>query len=356
MKNKERISNVFDYDIIIVGGGPSGSTFARLIANKAKVLLIDKKTNDNTSFKKVCGGLLSEDAQKTLAKYNIAIPKTIIADPQIFSVKVIDLKKKVVQNYQRFYLNLDRHKFDMWLLSLIPNFVNRITNNVTSIERLETGFKVHCNDKTYTTKYIVGADGANSIVRRTFFPKKKIRSYVALQQWFESNESNPYYSCIFDPDTSDCCSWTISKDGYCVYGGAFNKKNCRKNFEKQTTNLETFGLKFGKPLKTEACLVLRPKLFSDYFCGGKGVFLIGEAAGFISPSSLEGFSYAFQSAEALEKSFNNKNINRKYKKNTFKMRLKLFTKNIKSLFIYCPILRYLIMKSKMKSIEVLERE
>ncbi|HKK95992.1 MAG TPA: hypothetical protein VJ916_06755 [Anaerovoracaceae bacterium] len=47
-----------NYDIIIIGGGPAGSTLARLLDKKLSVLLI----NYNEKVKP-CGGLLAPDAQ-----------------------------------------------------------------------------------------------------------------------------------------------------------------------------------------------------------------------------------------------------------------------------------------------------
>ncbi len=56
------------YDIVIVGSGPAGSNLARLIGDKYKVLLIDKRDLENENPKnhtnKCCGGLLAPDAQK----------------------------------------------------------------------------------------------------------------------------------------------------------------------------------------------------------------------------------------------------------------------------------------------------
>ena len=45
--------------------------------------------------------------------------------------------------------------------------------------------------------------------------------------------------------------------------------------------------------------MLRPASFRDFCKGEKGIFLIGEAAGFISASSLEGISSAIGSAKTL---------------------------------------------------------
>lgn len=345
-----------DYDIAIVGAGPAGCTLARLIANKYKVAVIDPKTDSEDSFKKPCGGLLSEDAQKALAKFDLTLPKSVLVDPQIFAVRTIDLKNNLVRHYQRFYINLDRHRFDMWLKSLIPESVVKITDSVKEIIRLEdSGFELRCGSGRLTARYVIGADGACSVVRRQFFPKRKIRSYVAIQQWFPENNPNPFYSCIFDPETSDCCSWSISKDSHFIFGGAFPHSNCRKRFERQKEKLEKLhGFKFGEPEKTEACVVFRPKRISDFVCGSDGVLLVGEAAGFISPSSLEGFSYAINSALTLAQCFlkERDNVEKRYGRASFKMKLRLMGKVAKCPFMYQPFLRKLVMKSEIKAIRV----
>ncbi|MGG8999037.1 FAD-dependent monooxygenase, partial [Escherichia coli] len=46
-------------------------------------------------------------------------------------------------------------------------------------------------------RYLVGADGANSMVRRPLYPDPPIRQYVAIQQWFAEQHPVPFSSCIF---------------------------------------------------------------------------------------------------------------------------------------------------------------
>ncbi|MDE7278511.1 MAG: FAD-binding protein [Oscillospiraceae bacterium] len=353
-----------DFDIAVIGGGPAGATLARLLDGRFRVLLIDGKTDSESSFRKVCGGLLSPDAQKAFAEFDLTLPKDILVDPQIFSVRTIDLQSRRERHYQRFYMNLDRHKFDLWLESLVPERVERFYGRCRKISRSENGaYRLVCRgndglERIVFADKIVGADGAVSAVRRFLYPKKKIRRYTAIQQWFAEEHSNPFYSCIFDPVTSDCCSWSISKDNLFIFGGAFAPRNCRESFERQKKRLAEYGFKFGEPLKTEACVVLRPESPFDIQTGKEGAFLAGEAAGLISPSSLEGISFAVNSARILAEVLNGSSASpqKAYAARILPMRIKIGAKLAKCPFMYKPALRRAVMASGIGSIAVSKSE
>ena len=349
-----------DFDIAVIGGGPAGATLARLLDGRFRTVLIDGKTASESSFRKVCGGLLSPDAQKAFADFDLTLPKDILVDPQIFSVRTIDLQSRRERHYQRFYMNLDRHKFDLWLESLVPENVERRCGRCGKISRNTDGsYRLVCrcddgSERIISADRIVGADGAVSAVRRYLYPKKKIRRYTAIQQWFAEEHANPFYSCIFDPETSDCCSWSISKDSLFIFGGAFAPKGCRESFERQKKRLAEYGFKFGEPLKTEACVVLRPASPFDVSTGRDGAFLIGEAAGLISPSSLEGISFAVNSAKVLAEVLNGgaADPQKAYAVRILPMRIKRAGKLMKCPFMYRPILRKAVMASGVGSISV----
>ena len=111
--------------------------------------------------------------------------------------------------------------------------------------------------------------------------------------------------------------------------------------------MSAFQFQFGKAVKSEKCTVLFPSRWQDFVCGKDNAFLIGEAAGFISASSLEGISYALDSAEILRSVLLKlpEKLNTAYRRATRKLRLKLFGKIVKSRCLTAPALRKWIMRS-----------
>ncbi len=351
------------YDIVIVGSGPAGTNLARLIGDKYNVLLLDKRDLENENPKnlttKCCGGLLAPDAQKMIAKLGLGIPKDILVDPQLFAVRTIDLTNDLERLYQRFYFNMDREKFDRWLVSTLPTCVDKKFNSLfKSFTEVPGGYEIrYIHNKqeiSAKTKVIVGADGAfsrlrNSISKDINTPEK----YIAIQEWFECPHHTPYFTAIFDEEISDFYSWIIPKNNYLLLGSSLRpKENTRKKYDILKTKLNQLGFNFDNKIKTEGAYIYRPKKVSQFYVGKDGIALVGEAAGAISPSSAEGISYALKSslylAQSLEEGFDG--FLDRYKQKVNDIKLNLFIKNLKSPAMYNRFLRQLAMKSDLQSI------
>ncbi len=350
------------YDIVIVGAGPGGAVLASLLGERFRILLLERRSMiqpwTGRNFGKCCGGLLAPDAQKSLATLGIPLPESLIGGPQLFAVRSIDLKCDLERYYQRFYLNIDREAFDRYLVRRSLEH-----SNVTLLDEAE--FLSWCdNTLTYrrrgqagkiTAKRLIAADGAASMVRRLYgaapTPEEK---YVAIQECYECKEILPYYGAFFDSDHTDFYGWTIPKHDGVLFGVALRPgREAQEHFEAMKAKVVQHGFEFGKCLRREGAWLLRPASRGVLWSGQGDIWAVGEAGGWISPSSAEGFSFAFESAKvAAGVLLNNPEATlAEYHRALASMRRRILGKRLKSPLMYQSLLRTLIMKSKITALK-----
>ena len=90
-------------------------------------------------------------------------------------------------------INIDRERFDRWL-SLVPPTVDLRCGALFkgfSAEREAVRVEFRHGGREYTeeVKYLVGADGAFSTLRRQMVPGLFQKTYISLQEWFEAGEN-----------------------------------------------------------------------------------------------------------------------------------------------------------------------
>jgi len=364
------------FDVIIVGGGPAASMLAWRMPQDKQVLIVDRRfllTSERLyEREKCCGGMLDETAQKALAKLGIPVPHEVLVGPQVYAIRAIDLDNQMERYYQKQYVNIDRAKFDSYLLGLAaarPNVtvwqgsfasdVEEEKNGVSVMVRKEDGSKERVG-----ASYLVGADGGGSMVRSylakewkgTAAEKNAPKVYASIQEWHRMPEPLPYYVSTFNESVTDFYSWIIPEGEYMIIGSAIPQgEDVRRRFNLFKADLASKGFDVTKPVKERGAVILRPKFWGSVQSGRGRIFLVGEAAGLISPSSSEGISFALRSGEKLADSFDGKLpvlIRSKYEKELMSLKISIALKSLKSPIMYGKTLRGLVFRTKALSMKV----
>ncbi len=283
------------YDVVVVGAGPSGATAAEDLARSGhKVAFIDRDGRI-----KPCGG---------------AIPPRLIEDfliPDDQLVAKVNTARMISPTGRHvdipiengFVGMVDREHFDEFLRNRAKDAgAHRYTGTFQGIEREGDATKVVFRDKIsgnvikLETKLIIGADGARSNVARLEVPGGDKTPYViAYHEIIEAPDQTDTYDplrcdVVYDGRISpDFYGWVFPHGGQASVGMGSMQKSV--DLKQATADLRAAsGLTDCKTIRKEgAPIPLKPM---DRWDNGKDVVLAGDAAGVVAPSSGEGIYYA----------------------------------------------------------------
>jgi len=308
---KQNIDSIgLGFDVIIVGAGVAGCTLANHLSPDLKILLIDQK---NFPRHKACSGILVNESIDFLK--DESLDKFLVTKTPI-DIEYIDLDNNKSNITKKKFLNSNRFLLDKYLYEKISQKENvYFLDDTRLIECKNTKDNKHLvvliesNGiiKPIITTYLAGCDGASSTVRKNIF-KKDIRFYIGMQELLKTSKQFDHAYFIFDSQITDFYSWIIPKPPYTEIGTLLDPSNTKEKYAQFKQKLEkTFGIIENG--KIDSSIVLRPESVKDICLGTKNIFLCGEAAGLISPSSAEGISYALKSSYFCAKAINSQKEN-----------------------------------------------
>ncbi|MEM9966910.1 MAG: geranylgeranyl diphosphate reductase [Pseudomonadota bacterium] len=283
------------FDVVVVGGGPSGSTAAKDLALSGyKVALIDRAGRI-----KPCGGAVPPRLIK-----DFDIPDSQIV-ARINTARMISPTQRQVDiPIENGYVGMvDREFFDPFLRQrAVAAGAQLFTGTFTKIERDENGTHVLYRDREsketrrLTTRFIIGADGARSSVANAEVPGGDTIPYViAYHEIIEAPDRTESYNpkrcdVIYDGTISpDFYGWVFPHGKSASVGMGTGQDGV--DLKKATAELRVAsGLDQCKTIRREgAPIPLKPL---DKWDNGRDVVLAGDAAGVVAPSSGEGIYYA----------------------------------------------------------------
>ena len=288
-----------NYDVLVVGAGPVGSTYARYMAEKGfKVAILEKKKEIGVPLQ--CAGLLG----KKIKKVNILPDEFIINSVHgAFLHSPDDTVLSVSKKNPEAYV-LDRVGYDKFLAELAANSgVDILLNHkVVKIDSSNGVINIKNSENTkMSADVIVGADGHSSIVSRSFNPPAK--SFQAAQYLVEIGEKrfkNDFVHLYVDSKISPGFFWAIPLSETTARVGLF----ADANYQDLTSYLNELISKrpeLGGSTILKKYYGVIPKQDPHKNLVNDRVILLGDAASQVKPTTGGGLIMGFTCGEIASK-------------------------------------------------------
>ena len=289
------------FDVICVGAGPAGNLAAYLLAEQGlSVLLLEKEVHPRV---KICGGGLTPKALSCIpydisevVHNHIHSARIVFGEENSFSIAVRNAGAVV-----------ERSQFDMFMTSKAKALGVTVLDEVSisDIRQNAELVSVVTSKGNFLSKFLIGADGANSSVKRIIFPKKGDNDAFGIEALYsyQTPKSLSSDEVVFDFGAIEYgYGWLFPKRDHYNVGlyrirktsktGSMKQQMAR--FVRRYPNLSgsTPGKQKGHPI---------PISTGKQKVGTGRVFLVGDAACLGEAFFGEGIAFALRSAHIASK-------------------------------------------------------
>jgi len=283
--------------IVVVGGGPAGAWASTLLARQGHaVTLIDSQA----PWEKPCGGGVTAKALSSFGIFESALPRNNIDRITIYfgderSVTVTPKEPVAVVSRRE----LGRHLIE----EAEKSGVTILKSRVTKIDRASKGWLITTRDASLQSDFLIGADGASSLVRRSVSTGLQPEDLCVTLGYFIPGNFPSQMKIYFVP-AFEGYIWSFPRETHTSYGlitrsepgWTARAKMLLSNFISADLGAEVLEQAefYSAPVPC-----LGPRSWTKNQLWGDGWALIGDAAGLVDPITGEGIYYAFKSAEIL---------------------------------------------------------
>jgi len=304
--------------IAIAGAGPAGARLAhQLSENGIEVLLFDARE----AWEKPCGGGVTSKALREFEFLrNGDAPKQMISSLCLISARNRELSVA------------PRHDFAIYSRKELSRMMRRQAVNAGArlrCSRIEnTSFangkwRIETADGDFTADFLVGADGASSVIRRRVGLKFEPKDFAYALGWHvKADRIAPQVDVKYLDEFSGYL-WLFPRTDHISYGVAsgFQETTPARLKAKLIDFIETQDPALARELKTASrksdprasfYAAMIPSLDVSTWdrlkaCDPRRAWaLVGDAAGFVDPLTGEGIYYAIKSADLLAQALLNR--------------------------------------------------
>jgi len=281
-------------DVAVIGAGPAGSYCAYKLA---KLGIYPSLFDFSHPREKPCGGMVSDvifDLFPILRNFQMEYLESN-------SMRVVSPSGITRTNYLRKgkFVCFSRLKFDQCLLNNALNEgATLIPEKVVGVERMQGWWRIRTQKQCYSANTLVGADGVNSLVRRsTTIPLSKRDKGVCFGYFMKGLEKETI-TIKFLPSYKGYV-WIIPRKENASVGGGTAEIH---RFPEVKREIEAFIKNYcPQAQKIARWTTLIPNIKDTKTLRipvtGKNWILIGDAAGHVNPINGAGIIYAMYDGE-----------------------------------------------------------